>query len=148
MARGVNKVILVGNLGSDPETRSTANGNSMTNISIATMDSWKDKSTGETKERTEWHRVVFFGRLADIAGQYLQKGRQVYIEGSIRTRKWQDQNGQDRYTTEIIGNELEMLGSNAGDNFPKDKMNQPSSTTGPDQSDPFSDGSDIDHIPF
>ncbi|MCX7545354.1 single-stranded DNA-binding protein [Marinicella gelatinilytica] len=148
MARGVNKVILVGNLGNDPETRSTANGNSMTNISVATAESWKDKSTGETKERTEWHRVVFFGRLADIAGQYLQKGRQVYIEGSVRTRKWQDQNGQDRYTTEIIGNELEMLGANAVDNFPKGKMNQPSSTTGPDQSDPFGDGSDIDHIPF
>lgn len=148
MARGVNKVILVGNLGNDPETRSTANGNSMTNISVATAESWKDKSTGETKERTEWHRVVFFGHLADIAGQYLQKGRQVYIEGSIRTRKWQDQNGQDRYTTEIIGNELEMLGANPSDGLPQGQIGQSSSSQEMDKSDPFNDGSDIDEIPF
>ena len=115
MARGINKVILVGNLGADPETRYTASGAAVTNISIATSESWRDKQTGETQERTEWHRVVFFNRLAEIAGEYLRKGRQVYIEGSLRTRKWQDQNGQDRYTTEIVANEMQMLGSRDGD---------------------------------
>jgi single-strand DNA-binding protein len=111
MARGVNKVILVGNLGADPETRYTANGSAITNIRVATSESWRDKQTGENQERTEWHRVVFFSRLAEIAGEYLRKGSQVYIEGSIRTRKWQDQSGQDRYTTEIVANEMQMLGS-------------------------------------
>ena len=96
MARGINKVILVGNLGGDPETRYTANGAAITNITVATSESWRDKQTGENQERTEWHRVVFFNRLAEIAGEYLRKGRQVYIEGSLRTRKWQDQSGQDR----------------------------------------------------
>jgi single-strand DNA-binding protein len=101
MARGINKVILVGNLGADPETRYTASGAAVTNIRLATSESWRDKQSGEQQERTEWHRVVFFNRLAEIAGEYLRKGRQVYIEGSLRTRKWQDQGGQDRYTTEI-----------------------------------------------
>jgi single-strand DNA-binding protein len=107
----VNKVILVGNLGKDPEVRYTPNGDSITNITVATTDTWKDKQTGEKKEATEWHRVVFFGKLAEIAGQYLKKGRQVYIEGALRTRKWQDKEGVDRYTTEIVANEMKMLGS-------------------------------------
>jgi len=110
MARGVNKVILVGNLGADPETRYTASGAAITTIRVATSESWRDKQSGETQERTEWHRVKFFGRLAEIAGEYLRKGRQVYIEGSLRTDKWQDQSGQDRYTTEVIANEMQMLG--------------------------------------
>jgi single-strand DNA-binding protein len=114
MARGVNKVILVGNLGADPDTKYTAGGTAITNISIATSESWKDKQTGENQERTEWHRVVFFNRLAEIAGEYLRKGSQVYVEGKLRTRKWQDQSGQDRYTTEIVGNEMQMLGSREG----------------------------------
>jgi len=117
MARGINKVILVGNLGADPETRYTASGAAVTNIRIATSESWKDKQTGENQERTEWHRVVFFSRLAEIAGEYLRKGSQVYVEGSLRTRKWQDQGGQDRYSTEIVANEMQMLGSRGGDNF-------------------------------
>ena len=115
MARGINKVILVGNLGGDPETRYTANGSAVTNITLATTDSWRDKQSGETQERTEWHRIVFFNRLAEIAGEYLRKGRQVYIEGSLRTRKWQDQNGQDRWTTEIVANEMQMLGNRGDD---------------------------------
>jgi single-strand DNA-binding protein len=115
MARGINKVILVGNLGGDPETRYTANGAAITNITVATSESWRDKQTGENQERTEWHRVVFFNRLAEIAGEYLRKGRQVYIEGSLRTRKWQDQSGQDRWTTEIVANEMQMLGNRGDD---------------------------------
>jgi len=110
MARGINKVILVGNLGADPETRYAASGAAITNISLATTDSWRDKASGEQQERTEWHRVVFFNRLAEVAGEYLRKGRQVYVEGRLQTRKWQDQNGQDRYTTEIVANEMQMLG--------------------------------------
>ena len=110
----VNKVILIGNLGRDPEVRYTPNGDSITNINIATTDTWKDKATGDKKEATEWHRVVFFGRLAEIAGQYLKKGRQVYVEGALRTRKWQDKEGQERYTTEIVANEMKMLGSREG----------------------------------
>lgn len=115
MARGINKVILIGNLGADPETRYTASGAAVTNIRLATSESWRDKQSGEQQERTEWHRVVFFNRLAEIAGEYLRKGRQVYIEGSIRTRKWQDQSGQDRYTTEVVANEMQMLGGRDGD---------------------------------
>ncbi len=110
----VNKVILVGNLGADPETRYAPSGDAICNIRIATTDTWKDKATGEKKEATEWHRVAFFGRLAEIAGQYLKKGSQVYIEGSLRTRKWQDKDGQDRYTTEIRADEMKMLGSRQG----------------------------------
>lgn len=109
MARGVNKVILVGNLGNDPEVRYMANSNPVVNVSIATSESWKDKTTGERQDRTEWHRVVIFNRLAEIARDYLKKGSKVYLEGSLRTRKWQDQNGQDRYTTEIVASELQML---------------------------------------
>src|SRR2546422_10659135 len=109
----VNKVILVGNLGRDPETRYNPEGGAITNISVATTDTWKDKTSGEKQERTEWHRVVFFSRLAEIAGEYLKKGSQVYIEGSLRTRKWQDKEGNDRYSTEIVGNDLQMLGGRA-----------------------------------
>jgi len=113
-SRGINKVILVGNLGNDPETRYMPSGGAVTNISIATSESWKDKQTGQPQERTEWHRVVFFNRLAEIAGEYLRKGSKVYVEGSLRTRKWQDQSGQDRYTTEIVANEMQMLDSRGG----------------------------------
>ena len=114
MARGINKVILVGNCGKDPETRYMPSGGAVTNVSIATSEGWKDKQTGETKERTEWHNVVFFNRLAEIAGEYLKKGSQIYVEGSLRTRKWQDKEGKDRYTTEIVANEMQMLGSRSG----------------------------------
>ncbi len=110
----VNKVILVGNLGKDPEVRYTADGAAIANITLATTDTWKDKTSGEKKEATEWHRVAFFGKLAEIAGQYLKKGRSVYVEGRIRTRKWQDKEGQDRYTTEIIADQMQMLGSREG----------------------------------
>jgi single-strand DNA-binding protein len=108
----VNKVIIVGNLGRDPETRYLPDGNAVTNISVATTESWKDKATGEKKEATEWHRIVFYGKLAEIAGEYLRKGAQVYVEGRLRTRKWQDkETGKDRYTTEIAGDQMKMLGS-------------------------------------
>ena len=149
MARGINKVILVGNLGADPETRYTAGGSAVTKIRVATSESWRDKQSGEQQERTEWHRVTFFGRLAEIAGEYLSKGRQVYIEGTLRTSKWQDQNGQDRYTTEVIANEMQMLGGR-GDG-PGDRSSQggggfrdkPRESDGGDDSD-FQD----DDIPF
>ncbi len=111
MARGVNKVILIGNLGQDPEVRYTPGGSAVANVSVATSTSWRDKTSGETQDRTEWHRVVFFNRLAEIVGEYLRKGARVYIEGSLRTRKWQDKSGADRYTTEIIANEMQMLDS-------------------------------------
>jgi len=114
MARGVNKVILVGNLGADPEVKYMPNGNAVANATLATSESWKDKQSGENKEKTEWHRVVFFRRLAEIAGEYLKKGSQVYIEGKLQTRKWQDKNGNDRYTTEIVANEMQMLGGRGG----------------------------------
>ncbi|HXQ30523.1 MAG TPA: single-stranded DNA-binding protein [Steroidobacteraceae bacterium] len=114
MARGINKVILVGNLGQDPETRAMPSGKAVTNVRIATSDSWRDKQTGEQKEQTEWHTVVFFDRLAEIAAEYLRKGSQVYVEGRLRTRKWQDKSGNDRYTTEIVANEMQMLGGRGG----------------------------------
>jgi single-strand DNA-binding protein len=114
MARGVNKAIIIGHLGRDPEVRYSAGGAAIANVSIATTENWKDKQTGETNERTEWHRVVFFGRLAEIVGEYLKKGSQVYVEGRLQTRKWQDQSGQDRYTTEIVANDMQMLGGRAG----------------------------------
>ena len=115
MARGVNKVILLGNLGADPETRYTASGSAVTNIRMATTDTWRDRQSGEQQERTEWHRVVFFGRLAEIAAEYLRKGRQCYIEGRIQTRKWQGQDGQDRYTTEIVASDMQLLGGRGAD---------------------------------
>ena len=114
MARGVNKVILVGNLGADPETRYTAGGQAITSIRIATSEAWKDKQTGEQQERTEWHRVKFFGRLAEIAGEYLKKGRQVYVEGSLRTDKYTDKDGIERFSTDIVADEMQMLGGNPG----------------------------------
>ena len=113
MARGINKAIIVGTLGRDPEVKYTAGGSAVANISVATNESWKDKNTGENVERTEWHRIVLFGKLAEIAGQYLKKGSQAYFEGKIQTRKWQGQDGQDRYTTEIVANDMQMLGGRA-----------------------------------
>ncbi len=114
-SRGVNKVILIGNLGADPEVRYMPSGSAVANLRIATTESWKDQQSGQMQERTEWHRVALFGRLAEIAGEYLRKGSQVYIEGSLRTRKWQGQDGQDRYTTEIVGREMRMLGGRGSD---------------------------------
>ena len=114
MARGINKVILVGNLGADPETRYTPSGTAITSIRVATSESWKDKQTGENQERTEWHKVAMFGKLAEIAAEYLRKGSQVYIEGKLRTRKWQDKEGKDRWTTEIVADEMQMLGGKGG----------------------------------
>lgn len=118
-SRGVNKVILIGNLGQDPEIRYMPSGGAVANLTLATSESWRDKQTGEMKEKTEWHRVVIFGKLAEVAGEYLKKGSQVFIEGSLQTRKWQDQSGQDRYTTEVvvnIGGTMQMLGGNGGNN--------------------------------
>lgn len=118
--RGVNKVILVGNIGQDPETKYLPSGSAVTNISIATSETWKDKNSGQQQERVEWHRAVFFGKLAEIAGEYLKKGSKVYVEGSLRTRKWQTQDGSDRYTTEIVANEMQMLDSReSGQSAPK-----------------------------
>jgi len=118
MGKGINRVTIVGNLGNDPEVKYMPSGGAVANISVATSESWKDKQTGEQKEKTEWHRIVFFNKLAEIVGEYLKKGSQVYVEGSLRTRKWQDQGGADRYTTEIVASEMQMLGGrseNAGD---------------------------------
>ena len=114
MARGVNKVMLIGNLGADPEVRYTAGGAAVANVTLATAESWRDKESGEQQERTEWHRIVFFSRLAEIVGEYLKKGSQVYVEGRLQTRKWQDRDGNDRYTTEIVASEMQMLGSRGG----------------------------------
>jgi single-strand DNA-binding protein len=114
MARGINKVILIGHLGADPETRAMPSGMQVANLRLATTESWKDKSSGEQQERTEWHNVALFGRLGEIAAEYLRKGSQVYIEGRLRTRKWQDKDGRDRYTTEIVGSEMQMLGGRGG----------------------------------
>jgi single-strand DNA-binding protein len=115
----INKVIVVGNLGADPETRFLPSGEAVTNIRVATTDKWKDKASGEMKEATEWHRISFFGRLAEVAGEYLKKGSQVYVEGSLRTRKWQDKDGQDRYSTEIRGDVMQMLGRREGGGEPR-----------------------------
>lgn len=114
MSRGVNKVILVGHLGADPEVRYMPNGGAVANVTVATTESWKDKSSGEKQEKTEWHRVVFFARLAEIVGEYLKKGGQIYVEGRLQTRKWQDKSGVDRYTTEIVASEMQMLGGRGG----------------------------------
>lgn len=127
MARGVNKVILVGTLGQDPDTRYTPSNAAVANLSIATNESWKDKQTGEQKEKTEWHRVVMFNRLAEIATEYLRKGSQIYIEGKIQTRKWEDKDGNDRYTTEIVANEMQMLGGRSAGNTSSSSMNSNSS---------------------
>jgi single-strand DNA-binding protein len=114
MARGINKVILIGNLGADPETRHTAGGNAITSLSVATSESWRDRQSGEMQEKTEWHRVVMFSKLAEIAGEYLRKGSKVYIEGRLQTRKWQDKDGNDRWTTEVVANDMQMLDSRGG----------------------------------
>ena len=114
MARGINKVILIGHLGSDPDVRYTSSGSAVANVSLATSESWKDKQTGENVEKTEWHRVVFFNRLAEIVNEYVRKGSKIYIEGRLQTRKWQDKDGNDRYTTEIVANEMQMLDSKGG----------------------------------
>ena len=131
MARGVNKVILLGNLGADPETRYTASGSAVTNIRLATTDSWRDKQSGERQERTEWHRVVFFNRLAEVVAEYLRKGSQCYIEGRLQTRKWQGQDGQDRYSTEIVANEMQMVGGRGGGAPPPRGRDEDSSSAWP-----------------
>ena len=150
MARGVNKVILIGNLGNDPDIRYTASGAAVANISLATAESWKDKNTGEKQERTEWHRVVFFGRLAEIVGEYLRKGSQVYVEGRLQTRKWQDKEGKDRYTTEIVANEMQMLGSRSAGSASFDQSSPVAESAAMDQSPPSQKTNDDfdDDIPF
>lgn len=151
-SRGVNKVILIGNLGQDPEMRSFPNGDAVCNIRVATSETWKDKNTGENQERTEWHTVVAFRRLAEIMGQYLKKGSKVYIEGSLRTRKWQDQQGQDRYTTEIIADEMQMLDSRGagggGDYSPAPSRGTSSQGRGQQAPAPVDSGGFEDDIPF
>lgn len=146
--RGVNKVILVGNLGADPDTRYMPNGKAVSNIRIATSQTWKDRQTGDQQERTEWHSVVLYDKLGEIAAEYLRKGSQVYIEGSLRTRKWQDKEGKDRYTTEVIAREMQMLGSRggAGSNAPTQQAPQ-SQSSGSDDLPPPDDAFD-DDIPF
>lgn len=152
MARGVNKVILVGNLGRDPEVRYSPSGAAIANVTIATTEGWKDKQTGEMQERTEWHRIVFFSRLAEIAGEYLRKGSQIYVEGRLQTRKWQDKDGQDRYTTEIVANEMQMLGgrgggsSQASDSSAQFDQSQPSAPSSKPAAKEFDDFDD--DIPF
>lgn len=148
MARGVNKVILIGNLGKDPETKSLPSGSAVTNIRVATAEGWKDKQTGEQKEHTEWHNVVFFDRLAEIAGQYLKKGSQVYIEGTLRTRKWTDKEGKDRYTTEIKANEMQMLGSKPGGSSGGASYERPAKAEGASASPVAEKSFEDDDIPF
>jgi single-strand DNA-binding protein len=149
MARGVNKVIIVGNLGKDPETRYMPSGSAVTNLRIATTESWKDKQSGEQQERTEWHAVAMFGRLAEIAAEYLRKGSQVYIEGKLRTRKWQDKEGKDRYTTEIVADEMQMLGSKGGGASAGGGMGAREATTGAAVDTGGPGGGDFDDdIPF
>lgn len=154
MARGINKVILVGSLGQDPETRTFPDGGAITNISVATTESWKDRQTGQQQERTEWHRVVFRGRLAEIAAQYLRKGSKVYVEGSLQTRKWQDkQSGQDRYSTEINAREMQMLdsrsesgASNQAGNMPQQQGYQQAPQQAPSQFNDFDDDINFNYI--
>ena len=143
MARGINKVIVLGNLGADPDARYMPNGNAVTNISVATTDSWKDKESGERQEKTEWHRVVFFGRLAEIASEYLKKGSQVYVEGRLQTRKWEDKEGNDRWTTEIVANEMQMLGERISSSSNSDNFSAPKRSGSKFVSDDFDDD-----IPF
>jgi single-strand DNA-binding protein len=144
MARGVNKAIIVGTLGKDPDTRYTQGGNAIVNASVATNESWRDKNTGNQVEKTEWHRIVIFGKLAEIAAQYLKKGQQVYFEGKLQTRKWQDQSGQDRYSTEIVANEMQMLGGKpSGTKQNTGQIDMPAKTPAGNQTD-----SQFDDIPF
>ncbi len=148
MARGINKVIIVGNLGGDPETRYMPSGSAVTNITVATNESWKDKQTGEQKDRTEWHKVAMFNRLAEVAAEYLRKGSQVYIEGKLRTRKWQDKNGQDRWTTEIVADEMQMLGGCGGGGGGSASMSS-GQDSGPPSAPPQAGPDDFDDdIPF
>jgi single-strand DNA-binding protein len=148
MARGINKVIIVGNLGNDPDTKYMPSGSAVTNLSVATNESWKDKQTGEQKDRTEWHKVAMFGRLAEISAEYLRKGSQVYIEGKLRTRKWQDKQGNDRYSTEVVADEMQMLGGRTGGGAPA--MGGPPQSSPPPQGSPGPSGGDDfdDDIPF
>jgi single-strand DNA-binding protein len=149
MARGVNKVILIGNLGADPEMRAMPSGQSITNLRVATSETWKDKETGENKERTEWHSVAIFGRLAEIAGEYLRKGSKVYLEGSLRTRKWQDKQGNDRYTTEVIATEMQMLdGRGEGTQEPPRQQSRGRRAAPPARQEPQQDDDFDDDIPF
>lgn len=148
MARGVNKVILIGNLGADPEVRYTPNGNAIANATLATSTTWRDKQTGELQDRTEWHRIVFFNRLAEIVGEYLHKGSKIYIEGSLRTRKWQDKSGVDRYTTEIIANEMHMLDSRAGGDSVPSNNQYASNPSYSETNEPADIGLSDDDIPF
>lgn len=151
-SRGVNKVILIGNLGQDPEVRYMPNGNAVCNITVATSETWKDKNTGENQERTEWHRVVMYRRLAEIAGEYLKKGAKVYLEGRLQTRKWQDQQGQDRYTTEVIADEMQMLdsrgGGGGGDYAPAPSRGASNQGRGQPAPAPVDNGGFEDDIPF
>ena len=148
MARGVNKAIILGSLGQDPDIRYTAGGAAVANISIATNEQWKDKESGEMQERTEWHRVVFFGRLAEIVGEYLRKGSQVYVEGRIQTRKWQDKEGKERYTTEIVANEMQMLGSKSGGTTASFDQTPPAEQSAPASTSKGSNDDFDDDIPF
>ena len=153
MARGVNKVTLIGNLGNDPEVRYSGNGNAVANVSLATAESWRDKDSGEQQERTEWHRVVFFGRLAEIVSEYLHKGSQIYVEGRLQTNKWQDKEGNDRYTTQIVANEMQMLGGRGGTSNNKEPAPESDDTvdSSPKKSEPIAKtpADDFDEdIPF
>ncbi|MBT7437110.1 MAG: single-stranded DNA-binding protein [Cellvibrionales bacterium] len=150
MARGINKVILVGTLGADPDTRYTPSNAAVTNLSLATNESWKDKQSGEQKEKTEWHRIVMFNRLAEIASEYLRKGSQIYIEGKIQTRKWEDKEGKDRWTTEIVANEMQMLGGRSSGGNSGGASGSEFASSGSSASAPSSDASDDfdDDIPF
>ena len=149
MARGINKVILVGNLGQDPETRYMPSGKAVTNLRLATSDSWKDKQTGEQREQTEWHSIVIYDRLAEIAAEYLRKGSQIYVEGRLKTRKWQDKEGKDRYTTEIIANEMQMLGSRGGERAGAEARSEPRSAPSQERApQPAPAGEFDDDIPF
>ena len=148
MARGVNKVIIVGNLGGDPDTKYMPSGSAVTNLTVATNESWKDKQTGEQKDRTEWHKVAMFGRLAEIAAEYLRKGSQVYIEGKLRTRKWTDKQGNDRYSTEIVADEMQMLGGRGGGGAPAMGGPPPSSPPQQGSSGPAGGDDFDDDIPF
>jgi len=148
MARGVNKVIIVGNLGNDPDTRTTPGGMAVTKLSVATTRSWKDKQSGEQKEHTEWHKVVMFDRLGEIAAEYLRKGSQVYIEGRLQTQKWQDKDGNDRWTTEVVASDMQMLGGRAGGSAPA-MYDAPASAPAPSAPPPRGGNEDIDDdIPF
>ena len=154
MARGVNKVILIGNVGKDPDVRYMPNGNAVANVTLATSESWKDKATGENQERTEWHRVVFFRRLAEVVGEYVKKGSKVYVEGKLQTRKWQDNNGQDRYTTEIVADQMQMLDSRGGGGSASFDSGRPAAASGSNASAsapsaaPMPDDGFDDDIPF